>query len=395
MERMTIGEFSESFPPLMDGVGSVVKNYTELLRTRGHEAYAIVSGSSPKHGYAYDAEHGIDYTIRTTMVPVPGINPYGVVVKTREFRHQVRDIPFDIIHTHTPFIFGRFAEKLKRYKKIPLVSTFHTHYKDDFYGATHSKTMTEHLVRMILKHFRTADEVWTPTQWSKQKLYEYGFDKEILVIPNGCDMLLPSEKEYATYREEGKRTLNLECDIPVCLYIGQLKKEKNIELTIKALGIARSRGADFHMVFVGTGSDRPHFERMLEERNLTKSTTFTGRISNREKLKTILAASDLFLFPSQYDTSALVMQEAAAFGVPLINTAGSATACMTVDGVNGYVTENNPQAYAQRLVALLKDIRALRSVGREARKTIYRHWSSVIEEVEARYRNLHNRHTYL
>ena len=395
MELMTIGEFSEAFPPLMDGVGTVVRNYTELLRLRGHDAYAIISGSKAEDGFAFDREHGIDYTIRATMVPVPGISPYGLVVETGKFRHHVRKIPFDILHTHAPFFLGRFAEQLKRHRKIPLVTTFHTLYRDDFYGATHSTLLADHLTRLILHHYRAADEVWTPTQWSKQKLYEYGFDKEILVIPNGCDMLLPNEHEYEAYRVTGRRTLGLDRNIPICLYIGQLKKEKNIELTIKALGIARSRGADFHMVFVGTGSDRPHFERMLEERNLTKSTTFTGRISNREKLKTILAASDLFLFPSQYDTSALVMQEAAAFGVPLINTAGSATACMTVDGVNGYVTENNPQAYAQRLVALLKDIRALRSVGREARKTIYRHWSSVIEEVEARYRNLHNRHTYL
>jgi glycosyltransferase involved in cell wall biosynthesis len=326
---------------------------------------------------------------------VPGINPYGLVVKSREFRHQVRAIPFDIIHTHAPFVLGRFAEEMIRYRKIPMVATFHTLYKDDFYGATHSKTMTEHLVRMILKHFETADEVWTPTEWSKRKLYEYGFEGEVIVMPNGCDMVLPSEQQHAAYRSAGRAALKLDKDIPVCLYVGQLKKEKNIGLTIEALGLARAKKFDFHMVFVGTGSDRPYFERMLEERNLAKSSTFTGRISDREQLKTMFAASDLFLFPSQYDTSALVMQEAAAFGVPLVNTAGSATAFMTNDGVNGFVTDNKSEAFAERLMALMGDMDTVKKAGAEARKTIYRHWSTVIDEVEERYLRMHARNTYL
>ena len=207
-------------------------------------------------------------------------------------------IPFDIIHTPT-----RHSCSADSPRNDPLPEDSdgrdipHPLQRTNFYGATHSKTMTEHLVRMILKHFETADEVWTPTEWSKRKLYEYGFKGEVIVMPNGCDMVLPSEQQHAAYRSAGRAALKLDKDIPVCLYVGQLKKEKNIGLTIEALGLARAKKFDFHMVFVGTGSDRPYFERMLEERNLAKSSTFTVRISDWEQFKTIFAASDLFLFP--------------------------------------------------------------------------------------------------
>lgn len=388
MGHLIIGEFCESFPPLMDGVGFVVKNYTELLRERGHETYAIVSGSKSEEGYAYDREHGIDYTIRATMVPVPGIHPYGFVHQSWQFRNQVRAIPFDIIHTHAPFFLGRFAEQLNRHRKVPLVTTFHTLYRKDFYGATHSEVLADHLTRMILRHYRAADEVWTTTEWSKQKLHEYGFDGEVLVMRNGCDMLRPSPAEYEAYRAKGRSTLRISTHTPLLIYVGQLKVEKNLPLTIEALGIAHAKNVDFHMVFVGTGPDRNLFEKMIEERNMQSKVTFTGKITDREKLKALYAASDLFPFPSQYDTSALVMQEAAALGVPLLNTEGSSTAVMTDRDVNGFIAKNDPESFADRLIQLLSDINMVKKVGNRAKTTIYRHWSTVVEDVESRYQEL-------
>lgn len=385
MDRLTIGQFSDAFPPLMDGVGFVVKNYTEILLERGHDVHAIVSGSMVEDGQEYDKNQGIDYTIRSSMIPVPGINPYGFVIKNMEFRKKVGNLEFDIIHTHSPFFLGRFAEQFTRHKRIPLVSTFHSLYKDDFYGFTHSHMMTEHLTRMILRHYRVADEVWTPTEWSKRKLRDYGFDGKIEVVENGCDFPLPSESEYATYRKEGFSITKIPEGIPTLIYVGQLKKEKNLELLINALDIAHKRHVNFHMVFVGTGPDRHYFEEMIEEAYLTPHVTFTGKIMDREKLKSLLAASTLFLFPSQYDTSALVLREAAALRLPLLNTRGSSTAGITTDGYNGFIARNTAESYAERLQQILSDTKVCEEVGIEAQRTLYRNWKDVLDEVESRY----------
>ncbi|WP_422479611.1 glycosyltransferase [Pleomorphochaeta sp. DL1XJH-081] len=388
MDRLSIGQFSDAFPPLMDGVGFVVKNYTELLLERGHDTHAIVSGSMVDEGEQYDREQGIDYTIRSSMIPVPGINPYGLVVKNMEFRKKVGELSFDIIHTHSPFFLGRFAEQFTRHKRIPLVSTFHSLYKDDFYGFTHSHMMSEHLTRMILRHYRVADEVWTPTEWSKRKLRDYGFDGKIEVVENGCDFPLPSDSEYSAYRKAGLSITQVPQGVPTLIYVGQLKKEKNLELLIEALDIAHKRHVNFHMIFVGTGPDRHHFEEMIEEAYLTPHVTFTGKITDRERLKSLLAVSTLFLFPSQYDTSALVLREAAALQLPLLNTRGSSTAGITTDGYNGYIARNTAESYADRLQQILADPRACKKAGVAAQKTLYRSWNEVLDEVESRYRAL-------
>lgn len=386
MDKLTIGELSDAFPPLMDGVGFVVKNYTEILRARGHEAYAVVSGSLVKDGKAYDAAQGIDYTIRSSMVPVPGMIPYGFVVQNRPFRKRVQQIDFDIIHTHAPFFLGRIGEKIVRNTQIPIITTFHTLYKDDFLGFTHSKTMAEQLTRMILRHYRSVDEVWTTTEWSKRKLQEYGFDGNIEVVLNGCDFPLPSESEYESYRKKAREDFpNIPTDVPRLLYVGQLKKEKNIETTIAALSIIHRRKIPFHMVFVGMGPDERLFKQTIEENGFANKVTFTGKLTDREKLKAIMASSDLFLFPSQYDTSPLVLQEASAFRLPLLNTTGSSTATLTTDGVNGFISENNAASYAERLQQILSNLPSCSAVGAEAQRTLYRNWDQVIDEVEQRY----------
>lgn len=391
MDTMTIGEFNESFPPLLDGVGFVVKNYTELLCARGHHAWAIVSGSRVHDGDEYDRKQGIDYTIRATMIPVPGISPYGVVVRNNAFRDTVRNIPFQLIHTHSPFFLGRFAEQLVRLHHIPLITTFHSLYRDDFYGFTHSNALSEYLVKKILHHYRFADQVWTPTEWSRQRLYEYGFDGDVVVVENGCDFALPNQKELRRYRERGFEITGIPRHIPTLMYVGQLKKEKNLDLIVDALDIMHKRHVPFHMVFVGTGPDRHHLESRIEKAKISPHVTFLGKISDREELKAIIATSSLFLFPSQYDTSALVLKEAAALSVPLLNTAGSSTAGMTVDGENGFIAHNSAQAYAEKLEFILGRPELCTRAGQSARETLYRSWHDVIDEVETRYRNLIHR----
>ena len=66
----------------------------------------------------------------------------------------------------------------------------------------------------------------------------------------------------------------------------------------------------FCMVFVGDGGDRDEVEAYAKELALGKSCIFTGAIHDRDKLRAIYGACDLFLFPSTFDTNGLVVREA-------------------------------------------------------------------------------------
>ena len=129
-KKLTIGEFNDSFMPVMDGVVSVVKNNTVELNKLGHKAYAVVSGY--KDYPDYDKENGIDYTIMGDgYYVIKSLQPYGVTTFSKEKRDMIYNLPFDIVHANCPTIIGRIALKTSRLRNIPLVSTFHTFIRDD------------------------------------------------------------------------------------------------------------------------------------------------------------------------------------------------------------------------------------------------------------------------
>ena len=388
---LTVGEFCESFPPLMDGVGNVIKNYTEQLRERGHAAYAVTAGT--KEGLAYDIEHGIKYTLRCNMYPLPGIKPYGLVVKNPRFKHELSHIPFDLVHAHSPFFHGKMATNIAKKRNIPLVSTFHTQFKADILGVVKSEKIASAITSFILKHYEAADQVWTPSEWSKKRLYEYGFRKEVIVVENGCDMELPSPSSLDSYHESGRHLAGVPKNTPILIYVGQHKDEKNLQLTLDSLRMLAARKVDYKMIFVGTGADKDRYEAYVKQHNLQNSIVFLGRITDREQIKALYSVSSLFLFPSKYDTSALVMREAAAFNLPLLYVQGSCTSESISHGVNGFIAEDNPQAYSGMIEWVLTHKEAQQAAGDGCRTSLYRHWRDAVDEVEQRYRELVDRHS--
>jgi glycosyltransferase involved in cell wall biosynthesis len=116
--------------------------------------------------------------------------------------------------------------------------------------------------------------------------------------------------------------------------------------------------------------------------------TLLGNIHDRERLKRIDAAADLFLFPSLYDNAPLVVREAAAMHTPALMLQESTAAEVIKPDVNGFLTPNDVQQYADRIAYLMQNPDILKKVGKKASTTISRSWENVIEEVILRYRDI-------
>jgi len=127
---------------------------------------------------------------------------------------------------------------------------------------------------------------------------------------------------------------------------------------------------------------------MVEDLGLSENFIFTGSISNRELLQGYYLRSDLFLFPSTFDTSSLVPIEAAAHKLPTLLIKGSYTAENIIDGDNGFLAEETPSAYAQRIKEIINIEGELKRVGEQASKTVYRSWEMVSKEVLEKYNDI-------
>lgn len=386
MKKIITGQFSDALPPIMDGVANVASNYALLLDRTYGQSYSI-GPKTPSHQPASSKD------LRYRSFPIPMAYPYryGLPGLDAAYRKKVKTIPFDIVHAHSPFVSGAEVLRLSRSLGIPAVTTFHSKYRDDFLRYVKQERIVDRALAHTMAFYEKVDEVWVPNESSGETMRAYGYTGNYIVMPNGTDFAVPEAAERDRLRKRGREltgSTGKECSL---LFVGQHTWKKNIRLVIEGLQRLAETQTAFHMVFVGTGPDERQIRELAARCKVDQHMTFMGMIEDREVLRTIYAASDLFVFPSMYDNAPIVVREAAAYGIPSILLAGSNATNGITDGVNGFIIENSAEGLAQKLSALIGDPKLVSEAGRNASRSVCIHWEDIVDEVYDRYIHLIDR----
>lgn len=378
------GIFNDNFPPILDGVALTTQNYAYWLHEKGHEVSVITPYAPGAEAVLKEVQYPV---YRFPSVPIPFRHPYryGVPFLSPSFMRQFRQMPFELVHAHCPFTTGDLAYAAAQRQGIPMVATFHSKYRQDFEHNVKSKAVVDWMVRHIVRFFEKADEVWIPLPAVEETLREYGYKGHVEVVENGNDFYTPTAK-IEKMRAEMREELGLLPDETMLLFVGQHIWEKNIGLILDALALIKDK--PFHLFMVGTGYAVREIRHKIKELGLSPRVTLLGNILDRDRLKRIYAAADLFIFPSLYDTCGLVVREAAAMHTPSLMLAGSTAASAVQDGVDGFLSPAGKEEYARCIVSLMEQPEVIAKVGTKASKTISRSWESVMDEVVLRYRDI-------
>ena len=371
----------------MDGVAVCVENYAHWMQ----EKVGGVSVITPRklgadYGqYAYEV---LDYL----AFPVPFRHPYvaGVAQLDPVFLAKVMKRRFKIVHAHSPFSSGLMAAQIARQQNIPLVATFHSKYKEDFKKVVPSDMLVDQAIRILIEFYNIADEVWVPQASVEEVIREYGYKGKVEVVRNGTDLVADYPESFFT---EARKALGLGPDEFVFLFVGQHIWQKNTRFIIE--GLERIKDLPFRMFFVGTGYAADEMKALVREKGLDSKVTFTGMITDREQITRYYAASDVFLFPSLYDTDGLVVKEAAALGTPSVMLHEASASGVITDGKNGFLSHNDLDEFSSLLRRLVGDRDLVRRAGVEASHTLARSWEDVVGEVLDRYNALIARKTQI
>jgi len=382
---MKIGQFSDTFLPIVDGVGRVVYHYAMALSRCGEECYVVapMADTGFRGGYPYELVDFISLELprqKQYNTGIPQLDPH--------YESRMRNIQLDIVHAHSPFIAGLEAQRLARKRGIPIVGMFHSRYYDDFYQLTKTEMLANLAVATIVNFYQRCDEVWTVSQSSKETLYDYGYVGEIVVMPNGTPDIDPSTKRAAAAREK----FNLP-DEPILLYCGQMNWKKNIQRILESCACYRQEGGNFTLVLAGQGPDVKSIRQKADELGLTEHVRFTGHITGEDDLYGLYENADLFVFPSLYDTSGMVVREAAAMETPSVVVRGCATAEPIIDRQNGFLCEDTTQSLCDVIKSALDNPETTVQIGKSARKTIYLSWDDIAASTIERYASLIERNT--
>ena len=378
MKKINIGLFVDTYFPMIDGVIMVVDNYAKRLAK-----YANVYVFAPKIPGKRNDDSIYNYNvIRCKSISVIGLD-YSLPIPDidKKFKDKIDECNLDIIHIHSPITIGNVALKYAKKNNIPVIATMHSQYKQDLMRMTKSKTITNIVLKRIVKLFNSCDECWTLNEKIASIFKEeYGYIKEPILVNNATEMIPIKDKEKSNKIINEKYNLS---DEKVLIFVGRINKLKNIELIVKAL--KRVTKIKYKMFFIGTGQDEEFLKKLIKENSLNDKIKLLGKITDREELARFYARSDLQLFPSMYDTNSLVQIEAASQSTPTLFVSGAATACNIIDGINGYIAENKVLDYANKIEEILLDQDKLKLVSENAYKELYVNWDDEVERIYNRY----------
>ena len=188
---------------------------------------------------------------------------------------------------------------------------------------------------MELLVYPRARQVIVPSRGLARDLHEAfpAIASRVTVLPNPINLqrlALPAEFDRAAFR----RGLNLEDGDIVGLFValGQFER-KGLPLVLQAL-----RGMDaFKLVVVGGEADLiARYQQIAAGYGVGSQVRLVGMQSD---VRPFLWGSDVFVFPSLYETFSLVTYEAAAAGLPIVASQLYGVEDLLVDGENGFLVE--------------------------------------------------------
>lgn len=358
---MRIAIFSESYEPIVNGVSVSVATLRDGLRAAGSEVH-IFAAHYP--GYQDSDPQVHRFPSRSTRY-APG---YPVPVPfSKDIYRFFREFRPDIVHTQSPFFLGTVGMRWAKHLGIPVVSTNHTLYTEYCHYVPFVPEFVTRmaLVRWMSYYYNRCRAVVVPSYPVEKVLRGYGVRSRIEVIKTGISLSTTAD------RTEVRRTFDIPEDAFLLLYVGRVAKEKNLDLLLNAFDIIKKRYPQCQLMIVGGGPYEQVSFRKARELGLRDSIHFLGMLDRSVAAKTY-AAADVFVFPSVTETQGLVICEALVSGLPCVAVRAAGTPEVIEDGVDGILTENNPEDFAEAVSRLIVDPELRRRLSESGRKNSQR-----------------------
>lgn len=268
----------------------------------------------------------------------------------------------DVVHTHMAKG-GALGRVAARRRGVPAVlHTFHGHVLEGYFASPANRAfllaerwLAKRTDRLVAVSSATRDEllalrVGRPEQWR--------------VVPLALD-LEPITAARISPREARAR-LGLP-EAPTVGIVGRLVPIKDHELFLRAAALVASQRTDVSFVVAGDGPSRTTLEAE-GSRRLGARVRFLGWV---EDLPTLYAALDVVTLTSRNEGTPVALIESAAAGRPVVATDVGGVRDVVREAETGFlVPPGNPEALADRIVAVLSDANLAARMGAEGRRRI-------------------------
>jgi 1,2-diacylglycerol 3-alpha-glucosyltransferase len=376
---MKICMVTDTFWPRINGVSTSIAALTRALRALGQEVYVV----APEYQYLPTRRQFVagncdadDYVIRfpahSLLFFPEDCSTNLISLAYRRQARLVREMDFDIVHTHTPLMLGILSMYWSRGRRVPLVHTFHTLieafmpyyfpfcYLPSRLSGSLIRWFTLNVFHWYCNHF---DQIIAPSRQVASLLQAYYVRPPTVVIPTGIEL----ERFQRGSRDRLRAAWQIAPEEKLLLFAGRVGFEKGIDLILRAMPAILAGEKKARLVIVGQGPAEEALKEIARKLGIAPWVRFAGYRPHGE-MADVYAAADLFLFASQTESQGLVTVEAMAAGRPVVAVRGPGTLDVLAGEQGGLLCPPDAAAFAAQVLRLLHDPLLYAQKVREARQ---------------------------
>lgn len=399
---MKIAIFSDNFYPELSGISDSIITLAKELDKKGHEIYFY----APKYSAKDYQKAGLPRILRgkpeqeldlgghikihrLPSFPIP--SPTGqsrLVIPFGFSLPSIRKIKPDIIHSQLFFGVGLEALFAAKLNKIPLVGTNHTAITEFVrYLPVRAEWFKSFALRYAIWYYNRCDYVTAPSQAVFSEMTPNGFNRPHQVMSNPIDLATFNPQENKTGEiDETRKKFHLSENTVV--YAGRLAGEKNIDVIIRAIALAKEKIPLINLAIAGHGASEESLKKLAKDLGVGEQVKFLGTL-DKMTLAKVYRASKIFSIMSTSETQSMTLMQALGCGLPALG-ANARALPEYINVENGFIVEpDDHKTLADKIILLFQDADlseklkkgALERVQKYSTAQIANHWEEVYKKI--------------
>lgn len=363
--------------PTYGGSGVLATELGKALAKEGHQVHFItyqqpvrLNGFDPNIFY---------HEVHVPVYPLFDYPPYESALSSMMV-DVISNYNLDLMHVHyaIPHASTAYMAKqimLKEGKNIPVITTLHG---TDITLVGKDKTYTP----VVTFSINESDAITAVSENLREETYKFfKIEKEIRVIYNFVDT-----KRFHRHRHSACGKAVAPEDQKILVHVSNFRPVKRVQDVVHVFKQVREK-IPVKLLLVGDGPDRSLIESMCRELGICQDIRFLGK---QENLEEVLACSDLFILPSEYESFGLAALEAMASEVPVISSNTGGLPEINIQGETGFLSPvGDVDDMAKNAIHLLSDETLLNKFRKQAYKQARKFdISHIIPQYEALYQEM-------
>lgn len=330
--------------PTFGGSGVLATELGKALADEGHEVH-FITYQQPVRLNVFNANI-FYHEVRVPTYPLFDYPPYEVALASTMV-DVIMNHDLDLLHVHyaiphaSAAYMAKQIVKQKTGRSIPVITTLHG---TDITLVGKDK-MYEPVVTFSINE---SDAITAVSENLKEETFKnFAITKDIDVIYNFVDVTRFNKKPIDAFRKviapHGEKIL---------MHASNFRKVKRIDDVVTIFANVR-KAMPAKLLMVGDGPERHAAEEQARALGIEEDIRFLGK---QEQMEDILAVSDVFLLPSEYESFGLAALEAMAARAVVISTNAGGLAEINIQAVTGFMANvGDTKSMSEFAIELLQD----------------------------------------